>query len=325
MDTCISVIVPVYNVASYLSECLESIITQNYTKLEIILIDDGSTDASGKICDAYAQQDHRIHVIHQENRGAAAAKNTGLRMATGEYLSFVDSDDYLEPDAYTHMVNLLEKYNADAVQCAYRSVYINGSKTSSNPYGCKIYDVQEYLPFYLDGFLCSLLWNKLYRRELFEGIFFEEGHIIDDEYFTYQGMMNARKILSDDRIVYNYRIRRSSVMHQKHTENRKLMDRIDYLNKRRIVIGSRYCGLKKRFDKEYIYDLINLSRNPYHTDESMKMIQNEIKQYLREGNRTIPGIHYIPEIIKLYFASTKYLIEHTRKPCQEICSYELFP
>ena len=92
----ISVIIPVYNVEKYISQCLDSVCNQTYSDLEIILVDDGSTDASGEICDIYACHDKRIHVIHQENSGAAAAKNAGLRVASGEYLSFVDSDDFLE-------------------------------------------------------------------------------------------------------------------------------------------------------------------------------------------------------------------------------------
>ena len=99
MKDVISVIVPVYNVAAYLPECLDSILSQDYDKLEVILIDDGSTDDSGTICDDYARRDSRIRVIHQKNGGAAAAKNAGLRAATGEYLSFADSDDFLEPGA----------------------------------------------------------------------------------------------------------------------------------------------------------------------------------------------------------------------------------
>lgn len=120
MNDFISVIIPVYNVAAYLSICIESVLSQDYSALEIILIDDGSTDESGKICDEYARNDKRIHVIHQNNSGAAAAKNMGLKAATGKYLSFVDSDDFLEPDAYSHMVQVIQENKADVVQCSYR-------------------------------------------------------------------------------------------------------------------------------------------------------------------------------------------------------------
>lgn len=105
MSGLISVIIPVYNVAAYLPECLDTALSQSYSNLQVILIDDGSTDSSGAICDEYAANDSRIVVIHQKNGGAAAAKNAGLRVATGKYLSFVDSDDYLEPDAIYTWLN----------------------------------------------------------------------------------------------------------------------------------------------------------------------------------------------------------------------------
>ena len=121
MKDVISVIVPVYNVAAYLPECLDSILSQDYDKLEVILIDDGSTDDSGTICDDYARRDSRIRVIHQKNGGAAAAKNAGLRAATGEYLSFADSDDFLEPGAYAYMLAVLKENDADIVRCAFQN------------------------------------------------------------------------------------------------------------------------------------------------------------------------------------------------------------
>ena len=113
MKNTISTIIPVYNVSAYLPECMESILSQDYPALETILVDDGSTDDSGRICDAYAQRDSRVRVIHQPNGGAAAAKNADLRAAAGEYLSFVDSDDFLESGAYAHMVQLMEEHRAD--------------------------------------------------------------------------------------------------------------------------------------------------------------------------------------------------------------------
>ena len=109
MNNLISVIVPVYNVAAYLPQCLDSILQQDHEALEVILIDDGSTDCSGEICDGYAAADSRIRVIHQKNSGAAAAKNAGLRAATGEYLVFADSDDFVEPGAYSYMLRTLQK------------------------------------------------------------------------------------------------------------------------------------------------------------------------------------------------------------------------
>ena len=199
----ISVIIPVYNVEKYISQCLDSVCNQTNRDLEIILVDDGSTDASDKICDEYACHDKRIHVIHQKNSGAAAAKNAGLRVASGEYLSFVDSDDFLELNAYYYMIQIMQTQNADVVQCSYRDVFKNYVKdhilkdTTLNQI--------DFLTLFTEDWTCGLLWDKLYRRSLFEGIFFETGHKIDDEYFTYRGIINAKKIVRDSQIVYNYR------------------------------------------------------------------------------------------------------------------------
>ena len=119
----VSVVIPVYNVEKYLPECLDSVIDQTYKNLQIIIVDDGSTDSSGKICDEYAEKDNRIIVVHQKNAGAGAAKNTALKIADGKYLAFVDSDDFLELDAFEHMVSILAKNSADIVQCCYRDVF----------------------------------------------------------------------------------------------------------------------------------------------------------------------------------------------------------
>ena len=125
MNQNISVIVPVYNVEKYLTQCVESILSQDHSNLEVILIDDGSTDRSGEICDQFAARDSRVQVIHQKNAGAAAAKNAGLRIASGTYLSFVDSDDYLEPNAYGGLVRTLLDTGADVVQGSFREIYRN--------------------------------------------------------------------------------------------------------------------------------------------------------------------------------------------------------
>ena len=172
MNSTISVIIPVYNVERYLHECLDSVLSQSCSELQIILIDDGSTDDSGMICDEYAAKDSRIAVIHQKNSGAAAAKNAGLRMATGEYLSFVDSDDYLEPGAFRHMVNLLEKSSADVIQCGFCDLFVDEKIDRITLENVCTFTAVEYLKRYTTDWTCGLLWDKLYKRSLFENIFF---------------------------------------------------------------------------------------------------------------------------------------------------------
>lgn len=307
MENRISVIIPVYNVQAYLPECLDNVISQDYCDLEIILIDDGSKDDSGKICDEYAAKDSRIRVIHQANAGAGAAKNAGLRAATGKYLAFLDSDDYLEPGAYSHMVSILQETGADVVQCAFQYCYRDRIEKGPAIYEKETEDVRSCLiRFTLDPTL-ALLWNKLYKRELFDGIFFEEGNVIDDEFFTYQGIMNAGTIVHDARVIYNYRIRRSSVMHAPHQEERKLADRLAFNKKRRDHIIKRYPELREVFDRDYLESLIFWSRSPYNTEESYQLIKRNLKAYFREEGYTFPKPRRWLALLVLYFGSTRLL------------------
>lgn len=297
----ISVIVPVYNVATYLPQCLESILTQDYPHLEVILINDGSTDSSGAICDDYAIQDSRIRVIHQKNSGAAAAKNAGLRVATGTYLSFVDSDDFLEPNAYSHMIDLMKQYNADVVQCSMRNIYKNGHYTEvANHKECR-YTQTEYLHLYTQDWTCALMTDKLYRRSLFDKIFFEEGHKIDDEYFTYQGIMNARVVAVDNFCVYNYRRRRSSVMLSPQSRKQIVLDRIDFTSKRKTTVIKRYPELRKAFDRHFLEMMVILSRDPAGTEQSLQIIRQKLSEYFHEKGHTTPDFRLLPALWKIQF------------------------
>lgn len=308
MSDIISVIIPVYNVEAYLPQCLDSVLTQSYSSLQIILIDDGSTDNSGVICDEYAAKDSRIHVIHQKNGGAAAAKNAGLRVATGKYLSFVDSDDYLEQDAYSFMVNQMLNFGADVIQCSFRDIFRNKEISHPIEMNRTDYTVTQYLELFTKDWTCGLLWDKLYVRSLFDGIFFEEGHKIDDEYFTYRGIMNASKIARSDRIVYNYRKRRSSVMLSTESSEQIVKDRIDYLSKRRINVIARFPELRKAFDRHFVEAMIILSRDPAVTKKSNKLIKNHLCTYLKEKYHTSIDIHLWPALLRLTLGiEKKYL------------------
>ena len=303
MADLISVIIPVYNVAAYLSACIESILSQNYSALEIILIDDGSTDESGEICDEYAKRDSRINVIHQTNAGAAAAKNTGLKAATGTYLSFVDSDDFLESDAYSHMIRIIQEQNADIVQCSYRDVFKNHAIEHSLE---KVTLNQiDFLALFTEDWTCALLWDKLYKKSLFDGVFFETGHKIDDEYFTYRGIMNAKKIVRDSRIVYNYRKRASSVMYSPESAQQIISDRIDYLCKRRKNVIASFPQLRTVYDKHFLNMMIILSRDDNVTEAHLKLIRLYLKEYFQEKQHTKPDYRLFPSLSKLMFFYSK--------------------
>lgn len=313
MKEVISVIVPVYNVAAYLPECLESILSQDYERLDVILVDDGSTDASGTICDDFSRRDSRVRVIHQKNGGAAAAKNAGLRAAEGEYLCFADSDDYLEPGAYAYMVELLKEYEADIVRCAFRSVYRNRTEPHLTEQSRCVIDGKAFLTQFVTDWSCGLLWNKLYKRALFDGVFFEEGHKIDDEYFTYQGVMNAARVVCDPRIVYNYRQRASSVMQSPTAKAQIAIDRVDFLAKRREKVVRRFPELRREFDLGFVDALTYLPDCPDNTPQSIRLIKHYARAYFLERGNTFPPRHLLKGLFLMYTARTKKLLEKGRE------------
>lgn len=307
MQDRISVIVPVYNVVRYLEQCVESILAQKCSDLEVILIDDGSTDGSGALCDDLSRKDNRIRVIHQKNCGAAAAKNAGLRAATGEFLTFADSDDYLEPDAYPYMLELIRQYNADVVQGAFRNVYTTHETTQNDNRARNCMTGIEFLRRFTTDWTCGLLWDKLYRRKLFDRIFFEEGHKIDDEYFTYRGIIRAKCVVCDDRIVYNYRKRASGVMFSAASGNQILLDRIDYLDKRRRRIRQEVPALAKEFDLHFLEMMIILSRDSCCSADSIQRIRLALNEYFKETGHTRPPVVLWKGLCRVRYAPVERL------------------
>ena len=232
----ISVIVPVYKVEKYLDQCVASIVNQTYRNLEIILVDDGSPDSSGAICDAWARKDSRIRVIHQENGGGGKARNTALDAAVGSLVAFVDSDDYIAPDMFSHLYNLLNR-GADIAECGY--VVTEGDDAVFGKEKTEIteYSTEEAMLCHIqDTLFRQLIWNKLYRRETIGDIRFPVGTKIDDEFFTYRVLGNAGKLLRSDCRCYAYRQQSGSVMHQKNPVKiregiRAKQERLAYLHK----------------------------------------------------------------------------------------------
>lgn len=208
----ISVIAPAYKVEAYLGKCISSITGQTYSNLEIILVDDGSPDQSGHICDIWAAKDSRIRVIHQANAGGGAARNAGLDIANGDLIAFVDSDDYLASDMFEHLYGLLAQ-GADIAECGHIDVLDDNAVFGGDADVCT-YTVQEAMEANIrDRFFRQLIWNKLYRREVIGDIRFPVGKKIDDEFFTYRVIGNAKKLVRSEKICYAYRQQGSSVMH----------------------------------------------------------------------------------------------------------------
>ena len=204
----ISVIVPVHNVEPYIQKCLDSIINQTYRDLEILIIDDGSTDGSGKICDEYKDADDRIIVFHTENRGLGAARNLGLDNATGEWIGFVDSDDWIETDMYETLLKTAKEYGADAVECGYRKVYKKSSEIDFFQTG--IIPESKALDALLEGEISGLVWNKIYKKMLFMGVRFPEGRDFEDISTSYKLIQNSR-VAGVKQSFYNYTQRCSGI------------------------------------------------------------------------------------------------------------------
>lgn len=208
MEATVSVIVPVYRVESYLDECVGSIASQTHRALQIILVDDGSSDRCPELCDGWAAKDHRITVIHQENAGLSAARNRGLDAATGEYILFVDSDDFLQPDCCE--IALAES-DADLAVFGYRQFQDAGSTISVRSHAEGVVASQEALRLLMTKELDSYAWNKLYRRELFDGIRYPEGHVWEDVGTTYRLIRNARRVIFCRESLYHYRRRAEGI------------------------------------------------------------------------------------------------------------------
>ena len=212
MGELISVIIPIYNVEAYLDECIASVIAQTYSNLEIILVDDGSPDNCPQMCDEWAAKDSRIRVIHKENGGLSDARNAGIDRSTGDYIAFVDSDDWIEPEMYEIMLAALKNENADICACNILSCFLE----RRNAWGCEEYTVggsAEILSLlYRDTAYPVSALNKLYHRKLWNDLRFPKGKICEDAFTTYLLVDKASKIVQIPDALYCYRIRENSIM-----------------------------------------------------------------------------------------------------------------
>lgn len=220
----LSIIIPVYNVASYLRKCVDSLLAQDYADREIILVDDGSTDGSGDICDEYASRSSIIKVIHQPNGGLSAARNSGLAIAQGDYICFVDSDDYWQPNMLGALMAQIERDNLDVLRFRLQYVRIVESGKSRvereykiyNPYKSDPFVGNDYAETVTDGlaFLNTRMntqcyaWTFILRRELMDDCLFTEGIYFEDTDWTPRMLVKAQRVASTDRVVYNYLLTR---------------------------------------------------------------------------------------------------------------------
>lgn len=209
----VSVIVPVYNVLPYLRQALDSVVGQTYQNLEIIIVDDGSTDGSSGVCDEYAKQDPRVSVIHQNNRGLSAARNVGIDSATGEYLLFLDSDDWMEPNAVDALVKEATITCADVVCCQHFTEELGTTKQPTDTHRSILTGAEAVENLICGGEVSTLAWGKLYRANTFGPTRYPEGRAYEDVATTWRVLDRALLVVSIPDFLFHYRVRKGSIAH----------------------------------------------------------------------------------------------------------------
>lgn len=242
----ISVIVPVYKVEKYLDRCIESIVNQTHSNLEIILVDDGSPDNCPVICDKWATLDRRIKVIHKENGGLSDARNSGMAAASGEFVGFVDSDDWIAFEMYEKLLGAIKQDGSDIAACAVKMVWEDGTPCTHliKQANCVLDNFNAQKELLLERKLKQPVWYKLYRRSTIQNILFEKGKYHEDVYWSYQIIGNAKKVSIIDFVGYYYWQRKESIMGEKYSMKR--LDSIEAYCRRLEYIRQEYPLLEKR-------------------------------------------------------------------------------
>lgn len=212
MSPKISIIVPVYKVEPYIHKCIDSILNQTFKDFELILVDDGSPDNCGNICDEYEKKDIRIKVIHKENGGLSSARNAGLDIAIGKYVGFVDSDDYIEKDMYEILYSICEENKCDIASCS-SIIYFPNKKVINGGHDLIIHNKKDAMKTMLEGKLYDeVVWVKLFKRSVIGNIRFPIGKIYEDTAFTYKIIDRANKVATIGKPKYNYIKHKNSIM-----------------------------------------------------------------------------------------------------------------
>lgn len=290
MKNLISIIIPVYNVENYLKKCLESIINQTYTNLEIILVDDGSTDNSGKICDEFLKKDKRVKVFHIENKGVSAARNYGFKKSSGEYIIFIDSDDVLDFNMIKILFKNIINYSAEISACGYAIFEINGNVYLK--YGTKkIYNFNKkeaLKSFFSETSFGVGVWNKLFKKGVISNLkFYEKLKVNEDRLFLFEAIMNSNKIIYDDQCLYKYIKRENSATTSKFSEkqfdvlkvNNLIQEKISNSLEDKEIIN--LCAINELIYLTRMYRLLSMSnamkKYPQKKEEILKKMKYIIK------------------------------------------------
>ena len=301
MKNLISVIIPVYNVENYLEMAVNSVINQTYTNLEIILIDDGSTDNSGKICDEFAKKDNRVKVIHQKNSGGSEARNVGIKNATGRYIGFVDSDDVISNKMYEFMYRAIIESNVRIAACDYVA-FKNSTPNFDENYKSEIISGDEAIKeILLDRKVKNFTWNKLYDIELFKNVEFIVGKKYEDLGSVFKLFLKVDSVVYLDNKLYGYRAREESITgNYEINSTRDFIEMVkyryeylmrekpnlsEYINMNRVNTTARYfidiaknkklCVFKNKLFKKQLYNELEIAKK-LNTKKIRKMNRKEL-------------------------------------------------
>ena len=268
----ISVIVPVYKVEAYLDRCVRSIVEQTYRDLEIILVDDGSPDNCGAMCDAWAQKDSRIRVIHKENGGLSDARNAGMAAATGAYIAFVDSDDYIAPDMYRLLLEQMYSDGSDMAVCGVELIYEDGSPARLlTRQGCRVLNHDEAMEAIVrEDWLKQTVWNRLYKAALVRDIAFPVGKFHEDVFWSWQAVCKAEKVSVLDVPYYFYTQRSGSIMGQRYSLSR--LDGLEAKAQRQAFLEEKYPALASLGRQDLLFSCL------YHGQQVRKNLDSEEKR-----------------------------------------------
>ena len=283
MDELISVIVPVYKVEEYLRRCIDSIINQTYKNLEIILVDDGSPDNCGKICDEYAKKDGRIKVIHKENGGLSDARNVGIEKSFGEYITFIDSDDYVESNYISVLYDLIKRYNTQISVADNFIEYVDGYKFNNSIYSEYVTDPKHFFEKMLWGIrdLDNGAWTKLYKKELFKDIQFPVGKHYEDTATIYKVVNKCEKIAVKSIPIYHYMKRRGSIT-QGHFNEKKL-ELIFACEQLTDFIKKEYTDLSEACDRKMLWAYFSILSQYAISEFEDDKIKNNLVTYIKNN------------------------------------------
>ena len=315
MDPLVSVIVPIYKVEKYLPCCIDSIISQTYKNIEIILVDDGSPDRCGEICDEYAKRDSRIVVIHKINGGLSSARNAGLNICRGDYISFIDSDDFVSSRFIEWLYDGVRKYTAEIVTCTGAVPFEDGCNQPDLELETKHY-IKEILPTEaIKRMMYQRLPNgapfRLYKRDIFSDIRFPEGYLFEDVATTHKTFIKAKKmaVLSAD--IYAYRIRPDSIVRQSFDDRKKIAIEITRSLYKEIITYDK--KLKKAAASRALAQNFHVYLQvPYRDVDTRQLFWNEIKKYrwlvLTDPCRLVRKKNRLGALVSVFGANIAYKI-----------------